>query len=71
VTLSANVLSSLARPRYHLRGTKGNYWKWGLDPQEAALNQITRIGDTPWGWKTLPTGALSAWMWTAAWLPAL
>jgi len=49
ISLSANVLSSLARPRYHLRGTKGNYWKWGLDPQEAALNQIARIGNTPWG----------------------
>jgi predicted dehydrogenase len=49
ITLSANVLSSLARPRYHLRGTKGNYWKWGLDPQEAALNKITRIGDAHWG----------------------
>lgn len=45
VTLSANVLSALARPRFHLRGTKGNYWKWGLDPQEAALGKITRIGD--------------------------
>jgi scyllo-inositol 2-dehydrogenase (NADP+) len=49
VTLSANTLSSLARPRFHLRGTKGNYWKWGLDPQEAALNLIARIGNTPWG----------------------
>ncbi|MGA2168444.1 MAG: Gfo/Idh/MocA family oxidoreductase [Terracidiphilus sp.] len=49
VTLAANCLSSLARPRYHLRGTKGNYWKWGLEPQEAALNQITRIGAAPWG----------------------
>jgi predicted dehydrogenase len=48
VALSANVLSSLARPRFHLRGTKGNYWKWGLDPQEAALSKITRIGDGPW-----------------------
>jgi predicted dehydrogenase len=49
VTLSANVLSSLARSRFHLRGTKGNYWKWGLDPQEAALNKITRISDAHWG----------------------
>jgi predicted dehydrogenase len=48
VVLSANVLSSLARPRFHLRGTKGNYWKWGLDPQEAALSKITRIGEGPW-----------------------
>jgi predicted dehydrogenase len=49
VTLAANVLSSLARPRFHLRGTKGNYWKWGLDPQEAALAKITRIEDPAWG----------------------
>jgi predicted dehydrogenase len=48
-TFSANVLSSLPRPRFHLRGTKGNYSKWGLDPQEAALNQITRIDHEPWG----------------------
>jgi predicted dehydrogenase len=49
VTLSANGLSSLVRPRFHLRGTKGNYWKWGVDPQEAALNRITRIVDPHWG----------------------
>jgi scyllo-inositol 2-dehydrogenase (NADP+) len=49
VTLSANVLSSLARPRYHLRGTKGNYCKWGLDPQEVELSKITRIEGTGWG----------------------
>ena len=49
VTLSANVLSSLPRPRYHLRGARGNYSKWGLDPQEAALNKITRITGADWG----------------------
>jgi predicted dehydrogenase len=49
VTLAANVLSSLSRPRFHLRGTRGNYWKWGLDPQEAALNKITRIDNPAWG----------------------
>jgi predicted dehydrogenase len=49
VTLSANVLSTLPRPRYHLRGTKGNFVKWGLDPQEAALGKITRITDPAWG----------------------
>ncbi len=49
VTLGANCLSSLARPRYHLRGAKGNFWKWGLDPQEEALNHIARIADTNWG----------------------
>jgi predicted dehydrogenase len=49
VTLGCNSLATLARPRFHLRGTKGNYWKWGMDPQEAALNQITRIEDPSWG----------------------
>jgi predicted dehydrogenase len=49
VTLGANCLSSLARPRYHLRGAKGNYWKFGVDSQEAALNKITRISDPAWG----------------------
>jgi scyllo-inositol 2-dehydrogenase (NADP+) len=49
VTLAANSLSSLARPHFHLRGTRGNYWKWGLDPQEAALNRVTRIADPHWG----------------------
>lgn len=48
-TVSANVLSTLARPRFHLRGTKANYWKWGLDPQEAALSQIAHIDDPTWG----------------------
>ena len=49
VTLGANCLSSLARPRFHLRGSRGNFWKWGLDPQEDALNAITRITDANWG----------------------
>ncbi len=49
VTLGANSLSSLARPRFHMRGTKGNFWKWGLDPQEDALNKVTRITDAHWG----------------------
>jgi predicted dehydrogenase len=49
VTLGANALSLPAGPRFHLRGTRGNYWKSGVDPQEAALNQITRIDDPAWG----------------------
>lgn len=49
VTLGANSLSSLARPRFHLRGTRGNFWKWGLDPQEEALGLVTRIIDPDWG----------------------
>jgi predicted dehydrogenase len=49
VVLGANCLTTHSRPRFHLRGTKGNYWKSGLDPQEAALNKITRIDDPDWG----------------------
>ena len=49
VTVGANSLASLARPRFHLRGTKGNYWKWGLDLQEEALGKITRIESPDWG----------------------
>lgn len=49
VTLSANCLSSLPRPRFHLRGTKGNYLKWGVDPQEEALGKIARIEAPDWG----------------------
>jgi predicted dehydrogenase len=49
VILASNSLAAFARPRFHLRGTKGNYWKWGVDLQEAALNRITRIEDEAWG----------------------
>jgi scyllo-inositol 2-dehydrogenase (NADP+) len=49
VTLGANGLSLPAAPRFHLRGTKGSYWKFGVDPQEAALNKVTRIDDPAWG----------------------
>lgn len=49
VILGANCLSTPPRPRFHLRGTKGNYWKLGVDPQEAALNKVTRIEDPAWG----------------------
>jgi scyllo-inositol 2-dehydrogenase (NADP+) len=49
VTLGANSLSLPAAPRFHLRGTKGGYVKNGVDPQEAALNKVTRIRDSAWG----------------------
>lgn len=48
-TLGANCLSEPARARFHLRGTKGNYWKFGLDSQETKLTQIARIEDANWG----------------------
>jgi predicted dehydrogenase len=62
VTLGGNCLSLPAGPRFHLRGTHGNYWKHGVDPQEAALNSTTRITDPGWGhepaahWGTLHIG---------------
>ena len=49
VTLGSNNLSLPPGPRFHLRGTKGNYSKLGLDPQEAALAKITHITDPNWG----------------------
>lgn len=49
VVLGANCLSLPAGPRFHLRGSKGNYWKHGLDPQEAALNKVKLIDDLHWG----------------------
>ncbi len=62
VTLGANSLSLPPGPRFHLRGTNGNYWKLGVDAQEAALTKITRIEDPAWGveptasWGTLHVG---------------
>jgi len=49
VTLEANALSSPAGPRFVVRGTRGNFRKKGVDPQEAALNKITRIAADHWG----------------------
>jgi len=49
VTLGANMLSAPAGPRFVLRGTRGNYHKMGVDPQEAALNKVTRIDGPHWG----------------------
>ncbi|MGB7744094.1 MAG: Gfo/Idh/MocA family oxidoreductase, partial [Terracidiphilus sp.] len=49
VTLGANSLSLPAGPRFHLRGTQGGYLNSGVDPQEAALNKVTRIDDPKWG----------------------
>src|SRR5579863_2111150 len=49
VTLGANALSAPAGARFHLRGTRGNFRKKGVDPQEAALNKITSITTANWG----------------------
>jgi scyllo-inositol 2-dehydrogenase (NADP+) len=49
VTLGANALSAPAGARFHVRGTRGNFRKKGVDPQEAALNKITQITAANWG----------------------
>ena len=56
MVVSANTLGAFERARYLARGTKGNYRKRGVDPQEAALGQLTRIPHGPWG-----TEPASAW----------
>jgi predicted dehydrogenase len=62
-TVGSNLLSTLPKPRFQLRGTRGNFVKWGLDPQEQALNKITKIGEGEWGnepsdrWGTLSIDA--------------
>jgi predicted dehydrogenase len=49
VTLGSNALTLPPGIRFHLRGTQGNYWKTGLDSQEAELAKVARITDPSWG----------------------
>jgi predicted dehydrogenase len=49
VTLSSNCLATLPRPRFLLRGTQGNFMKWGLDPQEARLKDNPHSDPAGWG----------------------
>lgn len=50
VDLQAGMLGALPRPRLLLQGTRGNYLKQGLDPQEAMLKAGHRPGeDGAWG----------------------
>lgn len=65
-TLEATCLGLLPRPRFLVRGTHGSYRKYGLDPQEEALNEITEITAPDWGhepserWGTLSVEAEGA-----------
>ncbi len=49
MTLSSNCLASLPRPRFLARGTQGNFWKWGLDPQEARMKADPKSDPAGWG----------------------
>ena len=48
-TLSGNCLAAVPRPHYSVRGTKGAYIKWGLDPQEAILKATGKVEEPGWG----------------------
>lgn len=56
-TASANCLSAQPRPRYRVRGSKGDFVKWGLDPQEERLrangsrvtNDLGMEAEAAWG----------------------
>ena len=43
------VLTRIPGPRLRITGLRGMYEKWGIDPQEEALNAGKRPGDTGWG----------------------
>jgi predicted dehydrogenase len=51
VDLHASMLGALPRPRLVLQGTRGNYLKQGLDPQEASLKAgiLPTASDAAWG----------------------
>jgi predicted dehydrogenase len=55
-TITGNNLTAIPRPHFAVRGTRGNYVKWGLDPQENRLRQAGRIIEPGWG-----TEPVSAW----------
>lgn len=48
-TLSSNCLAAVPRPHYSVRGTRGAYIKWGLDPQEAILKATGKVTEPNWG----------------------
>ena len=49
VTLKSGMLVREPLPRYILHGTKGSFVKYGLDPQEEALNQGHKPTAPNWG----------------------
>ena len=61
VRLQASILAREPRPRFRLFGDQGSFVKFGLDPQEAMLQQGALPGDPQWGmeppeqWGTLNT----------------
>ena len=44
-----NTVVRTLGPRFHVSGLRGSYTKYGLDPQEPALKDGMRPGDSGWG----------------------
>ena len=62
----AQIAFRCPRPALPSARNERQYWKSGVDPQEAALNKITRIDDPNWGREPQPTGACCTWASMAA-----
>ncbi len=55
VMLGSNYLAAQPRPRFRVRGTQGNFVKWGLDPQEERLKAAGRVVEPDWGMEPAST----------------
>ena len=44
-----SLVARKAGPRFRINGLRGTYEKWGMDPQEDALQSGLRPGDRSWG----------------------
>jgi scyllo-inositol 2-dehydrogenase (NADP+) len=49
VHLSMSLIARNPGPRFRINGLRGTYEKWGVDPQEDALQSGMRPGDPHWG----------------------
>lgn len=47
--MSSTTLAPVARPHFRVRGTRGEFIKQGLDPQEALLRAGVPMGGESWG----------------------
>jgi scyllo-inositol 2-dehydrogenase (NADP+) len=48
-TVAGNCLAAIPRPRFRVRGSEGNFVKYGLDSQEDRLRLSGRIVEPGWG----------------------
>lgn len=51
VTLRASIVSAMPKQeRFLIKGTKGSYVKYGVDPQEGSTAELGRLGRKPEGY---------------------